>query len=681
VAEAALVSVIVVNYRTEGYLRECLRSVREQSYPRIELILINNGSPGFDREAFARFSPEILIDNHRNQGFARANNQGIRAAQGELVLLLNADARIPPDFVRLAAAEFARDRCIGSVVPRLVRWQAPQIVESTGHLLRTDFTVAHRDHGVPAELATGEPGFVFGGSAACIVYRREMLEAVSFRGEYFDESFFAYYEDVDLDLRAQLAGYTAWYSPELVAEHVGHGSGGRNRRWLRLVAEKNRYLMLTKCLTSRDLVPVLPAVAGYEAFHFLRTLLQPYLFLAVFSYLRCLPLTLARRRAVLRSRTLKPGQLRSLQTPRTLRGSQAAWRASRREEARYPVALTVVVVNYNGLTDTRQCLDSLRAQTFTGFETIVVDNGSRNREWLTLETEYPEANVVCAGANTGFAGGVNLGYLAARGKYVVLLNNDAVPEPGFLAELVAAMEQSGADAGCGVLLEPGTEPTNDSLNLLGRTIPGVFGAEALTFYPSGAAAILRRASLQALGALPFDAQYFLYHEDVSLGFRIRLAGGKIIKIHGARATHRGGATTRKLPLAEVRYFQTRNRILNRVLFYETATLLKALPLTVGESIYRHLRGLISGADLSVALRVDWFFLSNCISIMQQRRQQGRLRHSRPLACNAGTPIRDSAFLPLLSGRMNGQAGWADALSLAWLRLVRLPVRETTSPKH
>ncbi len=669
---------MILNYKTERYLDECLRSVRQQDYARLELILVNNASPGFSREIIQRYNPDVFIDNPRNAGFARANNQAISRARGEYVLLLNADAKIPQGFINAGVAEFSRDKAIGSVVPRIVRWDNPQLIESTGHLLRTDFTAAHRDRDLHIVEASRKAGYVFGGTAACIIYRRKMLEDVRFGDEYFDESFFAYFEDVDLDVRAQLLGWKAWHQPALVAEHICGGSGERRSTRLQLIAEKNRYLALAKWLTVADWWPRLPAMAAYEAYHFLRTLARPHLFLALFSYLYYLPNTLRKRMHLQRRRKLRPAVFRSMLTSRF--ADTHTERPAQAKPKEHPVTASVIVVNYNGLAHTRRCLDALSRQTFDDFENVIVDNGSDNREGEILQQEYSQARVLLAGRNTGFAGGVNLGYAAARGKYAVLLNNDAEPEPEFLAELVGAMEDSGADAGCGVLIEEGREPTNDTLSVLGRTIPGVFGDEALTFYPSGAAAILRTASIQALGGKPFDPRYFIYHEDVSLGFRIRLAGGQVIKIPQARAKHRGGATTRSLRRADVRYFQTRNRILNRLIYFESTTLLRIWPLCLAESIARHLLALASWDELKATLRTDGFLLGCFSYIARERGRQGRLRYTQPLAKRAGTPVRDRAYLHLLSGRVGARDSIADRLALAWLRLARLPVRENTGQR-
>lgn len=672
-----MVSVIVVNFRTERYLRECLASVRAQSYESIELILIDNASPGFQAGDYDDLAPDRLIHNRRNRGFAAASNQGVGEARGEFILLLNADAKIPPDFAAAGVAEFARDEDIGSVVPQILCWDDETTVESTGHLLRRDFTAAHRDHLVPVEQATADSGQVFGGTAACVLYRRAMLEQIRFRSQYFDESFFAYFEDVDLDLRASLAGWRAWYQPKLVALHIGGGSGERRRWQLRLIAEKNRYLSLMKNLTFADILPNLHYILAYELYHLVRNLAAPYVFLALGSFFRYLPSALSWRKHIQRSRRLPPAALRQLLVARFGGKARVPAKApspvelGKHPQAHPPPAVSVIVLNYNGYADTARCLQALRGQTFENFEVILVDNGSAAAEGERIQRDFREARVILALKNLGFAGGVNLGVTKARGKYLVLLNNDAEPEPGFLDELVNGLEKSGADAGCGALVSADEEPTNDALNLLGYNIKGAMGGHVASFYPSGGAAILRTSSLQKLGAEVFDSDYFIYHEDVSLGFRIRLGGGSIIKIRSARARHRGGATVSRVPRSPVRYFQQRNRVLNLLSFYGGMTLWKLVPFLILDWVGSHLRSLLSFSEFVAVLRTDLFFLTHPRYLINRRFLYGRLRHECPLAAAKRPSVKDSELTRFFSARMLPHSGLLNRLARWYFRLVHL----------
>ena len=667
-------------------MRECLASVRSQDYAETELILVDNASPGFRPEEYAEFAPDRLIRNRRNLGFAAANNQGIEAASGEFVLLLNADAWIAPGFIAAAVKEFGRSEDIGTVVPQIRCWADEGTVESTGHVLRRDFTVAHRDHWVRREDAAAEAGDVFGGTAACVFYRRRMLDDICFRGQYFDESFFAYFEDVDLDFRANLAGWRAWYQPELVAYHAGGGSGERRRWQLRLVAEKNRYLSLIKNLGSADLLPNLHHLIAYELYHLLRNLAAPHLFLAVFSFFRRLPGTMSWRRHGQRSRRFEPGGFRPFFVPRSLKKAHPRPSLSqgvelaRGQPAEPPRAVSVIVLDYNGYADTVRCLNALRKQSFTDFEVILVDNGSAAGEGERLHREFPEARVILSQRNLGFAGGVNLGAARARGEYLVLLNNDAEPEPAFLDELVTALDGSMADAGCGVLVSADEEPTNDALNVLGYNIKAAFGDRGVTFYPSGGAAILRVSSLRKLGKELFDPLYFIYHEDVSLGFRIRLAGGEVMKVLPARARHRGGATVSRLPRSAVRYFQQRNRVLNLLTFYEGATLWKLAPLLVLDWIGSHLRALLSLTELAAVIRADAFFVAHPRNLVNRRVRFSGLRYRQPLALCQCSPVRDRELMRWFSGEVLPRSRGLNRVARWYLRLVRVPSCQDSPPK-
>ncbi|MDQ2957764.1 MAG: glycosyltransferase [Actinomycetota bacterium] len=106
---------------------------------------------------------------------------------------------------------------------------------------------------------------------------------------------------------------------------------------------------------------------------------------------------------------------------------------------------TVIVVNYNGAHLLPACLDALAAQATDGpaFDTVVVDNASVDGSCELLAAEYPWATLIANETNLGFAGGNNVALRQLRTPYAVLLNNDAVPEPGWLRELLGVFEQQG----------------------------------------------------------------------------------------------------------------------------------------------------------------------------------------------------------------------------------------------
>lgn len=216
---------------------------------------------------------------------------------------------------------------------------------------------------------------------------------------------------------------------------------------------------------------------------------------------------------------------------------------------------SVVIPNWNGRELLDRCLASLRAQTRSDFEVVVVDNGSDDDSVDFVRESYPGVSIVSLDANRGFARAVNEGLRRFSGEYVALLNNDVVVEPAWLAELIACAERHPrAAAVAPKLLVHGTDDVIDSAGDIltcwfraysrghGEIDRGQYDLEAEVFSASGAASLWRTAVLDDVGL--FDEDYFFAYEDVDLGFRARLRGYECWYAPSAVAHHRGGATSR-----------------------------------------------------------------------------------------------------------------------------------------
>jgi GT2 family glycosyltransferase len=213
--------------------------------------------------------------------------------------------------------------------------------------------------------------------------------------------------------------------------------------------------------------------------------------------------------------------------------------------------LSVVVPTWNGRDELARCLAALEAQTLSDLEIVVVDNGSTDGTVDHVRRHHPRARVVALARNTGFTGAANAGIEASRGEFVALLNNDAIAEPRWAEELLAAMDH--ADVAAALILRHDDPEIVDSrgeaLSRWGLPYRSGRGerADALDangypaiFAASGGACIYRRATLDAVGR--FDERYFAYLEDLDLGFRARLAGHRIVLAPRARVLHKDGAT-------------------------------------------------------------------------------------------------------------------------------------------
>lgn len=244
-------SAIVVSWNHATCLPACLEALANQTYPGLEVIVVDNASQDGSAEWVRSHHPEVrLLEQERNLGFAAGFNCGARAARGAWLLSINPDLIPEPDFVSQLIAAAKADPRVGMVAPKLLRSDDARRLDSTG--LFIDRRRRPYDRG-QMQVDNGQydqPEEVFGACGAAALYRRAMLDDLSPNGEYFDEDFFAYCEDADLAWRARLCGWTCRYEPRAVARHV-RGWGDTLRRpggdsnGPRL-ALRNRYLMMIK---------------------------------------------------------------------------------------------------------------------------------------------------------------------------------------------------------------------------------------------------------------------------------------------------------------------------------------------------------------------------------------------------------------------------------------------------
>jgi GT2 family glycosyltransferase len=223
-----------------------------------------------------------------------------------------------------------------------------------------------------------------------------------------------------------------------------------------------------------------------------------------------------------------------------------------------PARLGIVIVNWNGTSDTVDCLASIRASTHRklALNVIVVDNGSEADPTAQIKSAAPEARVILLGRNAGFAGGCNVGIeqaLAGGADYVLLLNNDAVVREGGFESLLESFAEDSKIGIVGPLIYESDRRAVDfagaKINFaLGRfrhvqSAPPTNAASSETDYVSGACMMLSRALLERVGLL--DEKLFAYFEDVDLCLRARNAGFRLLFVPAASVIHKGSASTRR----------------------------------------------------------------------------------------------------------------------------------------
>ena len=267
--ERPLVSAIVVNWNGGELLQQALGSLFAQTWPALEVILVDNGSiDGSPEQAERWFGDRLrLIRNLKNEGFAGGNNVGFAAARGEWLFLLNSDAVCPPEVITELMAFAADKPDVGQLACRVVQADKPNFYDSAGLLLYPDGVARPRGWQEKDQGQYDRPEEVLAPHGCACALRKTMLDQVG----SFDEDFFCYFEDLDLGMRGQLAGWKCWYVPTSAVRHKKSSTAGNYSVFKAYHVERNRLYCLWKWM-PRFLVFVSPlftlnryALQGYAA--------------------------------------------------------------------------------------------------------------------------------------------------------------------------------------------------------------------------------------------------------------------------------------------------------------------------------------------------------------------------------------------------------------------------------
>lgn len=247
------VSAVVVNRDGGPALARCLDSLLSQRGVAVEVLVVDNASAAEEaRTIRERFPAARVVPLTSNLGFAGGANEGIARTSGPFVLVVNNDARLAADYAARLAARLSFDERLAGVQGLVLREDGATI-DTAG--------LSWNGRGEAVPLYAGKERFaapteaieVPGISATAAMYRREALADVSDGGRVFDDSFFAYYEDVDLSLRLARAGWRFALDPEAIAFHRGSMTGGRTPWRKALWIARNRWRTLLKNFDRRFL--------------------------------------------------------------------------------------------------------------------------------------------------------------------------------------------------------------------------------------------------------------------------------------------------------------------------------------------------------------------------------------------------------------------------------------------
>jgi GT2 family glycosyltransferase len=324
---SASVTIAVINWNGRRFLPRCLEALASSDLPARVLVVDNASTDG--SVAYVRAEhPEVeVIALDQNVGYAAGANAGIHASSADYVMIMNPDVILAPDHLRVLVEKLEDDPSIGAAQGKLYqiapagylagRIDAADRIDSAGHAIRRSRMVVDIGQGQPDHPRFDEERSVFSVCGAAMLLRRTMLHDLAPDGEYFDESFFAYKEDIDLCWRARLLGWEIRYVPAAVGYHVRGWAGSKPPppQMLPLLARrhswKNHYLLILKNDRRVDAALGLPFILGWELLRQGHALLRDRGVYGAYRELkRILPEAMRRRRESMARSRAAPAEMR-----------------------------------------------------------------------------------------------------------------------------------------------------------------------------------------------------------------------------------------------------------------------------------------------------------------------------------------------------------------------------------
>lgn len=256
------ITVVIPNYNGIKYLADCLASLREQEEgtPEFTVLVVDNGSADgsvellekYDRQAVDFDLQTILLSE--NTGFCHAVNVGIQSSKTPYVILLNNDTKVQSCFIKGLYEAIQKDEKIFSVSAQMLMWDKPELLDDAGDRYCVLGWAYARGKGKRA-ADYDKPARIFSACGGAAIYRKSVFEEIG----YFDETHFAYLEDLDIGYRALIHGYQNYYEPSAKVLHFGSAStGSRYNEFKTTLSSANNVYVIGKNMPILQLLLNLP---------------------------------------------------------------------------------------------------------------------------------------------------------------------------------------------------------------------------------------------------------------------------------------------------------------------------------------------------------------------------------------------------------------------------------------
>lgn len=259
------VTVVIPNYNGIEFLEGCLDSVlnQEPDTPEYEVLVVDNGSADESVEFLRERYPGVKVETlSENTGFCHAVNVGIRLSASPYVILLNNDTKVKEGFIKNLYYSIENRPKAFSVSAMMLMWDKPELVDDAGDRYCALGWAYARGKGKPAELYDRSCE-IFSSCGGAAIYRKSVFDEIG----YFDETHFAYLEDLDIGYRARIYGYRNYYEPAARVIHYGSASSGsRYNEWKTSLASANNIYVVGKNMPLLQWIWNLPfLVPGFLA--------------------------------------------------------------------------------------------------------------------------------------------------------------------------------------------------------------------------------------------------------------------------------------------------------------------------------------------------------------------------------------------------------------------------------
>ncbi len=243
------ISIIIVNHNKKTLLQKCLKSIDGIQYNNFNVIVVDNGSTDgsieFIKESYLEHT---LIEVGYNSSFCIANNLGIRKAfelNSDAIVILNNDTEVEPQFLTALIDLVDIKNKIGMVASKVLLMDDKDIIDSTGILITPDGLAKNKnmDKSESIAIKTEE---VFCPAGAAALYTRELLKDIEEDGDFFDEKYAFYFEELDLGWRARLRGWKCMNAPDAVVYHKKNATSGAYSDFIAFHTNRNIFYNIIK---------------------------------------------------------------------------------------------------------------------------------------------------------------------------------------------------------------------------------------------------------------------------------------------------------------------------------------------------------------------------------------------------------------------------------------------------